>query len=69
VIEAAIEKPMRLVVYSRAELPVKDQSELKRELSQLLEIPVEHIFVKHSEELFPHEASYAERFTPVDEVA
>lgn len=67
--EAANDKPMRLFVYVQAELSLKEQSQLKQELSQLLEIPIDRISVKHSEENFPHEASYAERFTSVDEVA
>ena len=67
VMESANEKPVRLSVYNQHELPPKAHSRLKRELSELLEIPLERICVKCSAEAFPHEISCGGPLPSVDE--
>jgi hypothetical protein len=67
VTESASDKPMKLFMYLKPELPLKSHSKFKRELSKLLNIPFERIFIKNSEDYFPYEASFAENFPLVDE--
>jgi hypothetical protein len=67
VTESVNEKPMRLFMYLKPELPLKNHSMFKRELSKFLNIPFERIFIKNSEDHFPYEASFAENFPLVDE--
>jgi len=62
VIEAANNKPMRLAVYTMPE-----DARLKKELSRLLEIPIERIAVKNREESFPYESSYLDGAPAIDE--
>jgi hypothetical protein len=67
VTESVNEKPARLFMYLKPELPLKSHTRFKRELSKLLNIPFERIFIKSGEESFPYEASFAENFPLVDE--
>lgn len=73
VMESVNEKPVRLSVYSERELPAKAQELLKSELSSLLGIPSEHIFLKgrnfsETDEPFPFEAGFGEEhFLSIDE--
>jgi hypothetical protein len=67
VTESANDKPMKLFMYIKPELPLKSHSRFKHELSKLLNIPSERIFIKSSEDHFPYEASFAENFSLVDE--
>jgi len=66
-LESANEKPVRLTCYLRPELPPGAQSRLKRELSSLLEIPHERVFVKNSTESFPCESERGEHLPSIDE--
>jgi len=66
-LESANEKPVRLTCYLRPELPPAAQSRLKRELSSLLEIPPERVFVKNSAESFPCESGISEQLPSIDE--
>jgi hypothetical protein len=59
-LESANDKAMRLTSFIQSELPPKAQSRLKNELSALLEIPPERVFVKSSGESFSCEASCGE---------
>jgi hypothetical protein len=67
VTESANKKPMRLFMYLKPELPLKSHTRFKRELSKLLNIPFERIFIKSGEDHFPYEASFAENFPLIDE--
>jgi hypothetical protein len=67
VMEAAGNQIMKLSLYLMSEFQKRAQSQLKKELSQLLEIPFERISIKSSTEAFPHEVSWNESFSQVDE--
>lgn len=73
VMESANEKPVRLSVYHEGELPKKAQAFLKSELSSLLGMPPQHIFINgrnfsETDELFPFEAGSGEdHFPSIDE--
>jgi len=67
VMESANEKPVRLSVHLQPELPLKAHSQFKGELSRLLDIPIERIFVKPGEEPFPFEANCGEMMPSIDE--
>jgi hypothetical protein len=66
-LESANEKPVRLSCYLRPELPPSAQSRLKRELSSLLEIPSERVFIKNAENSFPCESERGEQLPSIDE--
>ena len=66
-LEAANGKPVRLTSYLRPELPPRAQSRLKRELSALLEIPPERVFVRNTEEAFPCESDKSEQLPSINE--
>ena len=65
VLESSGENPVRLSVFSQSELPQKTQLKYKNELSKLLGISPERIFIKSSNEQFPFEAG--EPLAAVDE--
>jgi hypothetical protein len=67
VTESANDKPMRVSVYIQDELSQKSNSKFKSELSNLFNIPPEHINIKNIEEPFPYESSFAESFSLIDE--
>jgi hypothetical protein len=67
VTESANDKLMRVSVYIQDELSQKSNSKFKSELSNLFNIPPEHINIKKIEEPFPYEASFAENFSSIDE--
>jgi len=67
VTESANDKPMRVSVYFQDELSQKGSSKVKSELSNLFNIPPEHINIKNITEPFPYEASFAENFSSIDE--
>jgi hypothetical protein len=66
-LESANEKPVRLTLYSQPDLPPAAQSRLKRELSSLLEIPSECVFIKNAESSFPCESERGEQLPSIDE--
>jgi len=66
-LESANDKPVRLTCYLRPDLPPVAQSRLKRELSSLLEISSERVFVKNSTESFPCESERGEQLPSIDE--
>jgi len=66
-LESANNKPVKLTCYLRPELPPAAQSRLKRELSSLLQIPSERVFVKNSEDSFPCESERGEQLPSIDE--
>jgi len=66
-LESANDKPVRLTCYLYPELPPTAQSRIKRELSSLLEIPPERVFVKNSEDSFPCESERSEQLPSIDE--
>ena len=57
-----LEPANRLSVYSRPGITPVQQAELVRELSALLEIAPERIFIKTQTEAFPFEAGYGDDF-------
>jgi len=67
VFESANEKITGISVYFQSKLSLKEQSKIKNELSQLLEIQSERIFIKTSEETFPFEAEFCGPSASVDE--
>jgi len=67
VTESANDKPMRVSVYIQDELSQKNHSKFKSELSNLFNVPPEHINIKNIEEPFPYESSFAESFSLIDE--
>jgi hypothetical protein len=67
VLESANDKPLRLSVYFWPELTQKRHKLFGRELSQLLEIPLERVYIKNKVESFPYEAGRKEPLTAVDE--
>jgi len=67
VTESANDKPMRVSVYFQDELSQKGSSKVKSELSNLFNIPPEHINIKNITEPFPCESSFAENFSLIDE--
>jgi len=67
VFESANEKITGISVYLQSKLSLKEQSKIKNELSQLLEIQSERIFIKTSEETFPFEAEFCGPSASVDE--
>jgi len=67
VTESANDKPMRVSVYIQDELSQKSHSVFKTELSNLFNIPPEHINIKKIEEPFPYESSFVESFSLIDE--
>ena len=60
VIESAGNKVNKLGLFTHSDLPQKEISLLKQELSKLLEIPLDRIFVKTSNEAFPFEFGFGE---------
>jgi hypothetical protein len=66
VFESANEKAAGLSVYFQPDPPLKAQSKIKNELSRLLEIPPERVFLKTSERTFPFEEEFAEPLASVD---
>jgi len=66
-LESANEKPVRLNCYLRPDLPPAAQSRLKRELSSLLEISSERVFVKNSAGSFPCESERGDQLPSIDE--
>jgi len=66
-LESANEKTVRLTCYLRPELPPAAQSRLKRELSSLLEISPECVFIKNVESSFPCESEKGEQLPSIDE--
>jgi len=67
VTESANDKPMRVSVYFQEELSQKGNSKIRSELSNLFNIPPEHINIKNIAEPFPYEASFAKNFSSIDE--
>ncbi|WP_461256318.1 hypothetical protein [Treponema sp. R80B11-R83G3] len=67
VMESVNEKPLRVSVYLQGELSQKSHSKFKSELSNLFNMPVEHINIINRTEPFPYEASFAENFSSIDE--
>ncbi|MCL2179811.1 MAG: hypothetical protein FWB83_01660 [Treponema sp.] len=65
VFESADNRLMRLTVYLQSENQKKNHSQFINDLSQVLEIPVDRISVKISDESFPYEG--ADQFASVDE--
>ena len=57
-----LEPANRLSVYIQPEIPAKEQTALVRELSALLEIAPERIFIKTQTEAFPFEAGRGDDF-------
>jgi len=67
VFEFAHNKIDRVIVFYTNEMPVKEQSLIKKELSSLFEIPLDRVFVKISSSSFPCEADSEEKFISIDE--
>jgi hypothetical protein len=68
IIDTANNHKNRLSVFMNSNILPKDLSSLKGELSSLLDIPPEHIFIKAGADDFPFEADSAEEtFTSIDE--
>ena len=67
VTESANDKPMRVSVYLQDELSQKSSSKIKSELSNIFNIPPEHVNIKNITEPFPYESSFAENFSLIDE--
>jgi len=67
VFESSNEKITGISVYLQSKLSLKKESIIKNELSQLLEIQSERIFIKTSDEAFPFEAEFGGTSTSVDE--
>jgi len=67
VTESANDKPMRVSVYLQDELSQKSNSKVKSELSNLFNIPPEHINIKNITEPFPYESSFSENFSSINE--
>jgi hypothetical protein len=68
VTESVNDKPLRVSVYLQHELSQKNHSKFKNELSNLFNVPSEHINIINSAEPFPYESSFADNFSLVDEV-
>jgi hypothetical protein len=60
VMESVNNRIKKLIIFSQSELAPSKISVLKKELSKLLEIPVESVFVKTSDETFPFESGFGE---------
>jgi hypothetical protein len=60
-------QPKTLNIYLHTELPKKAHLQLIKDLSAVLKIPSERIFIKCSAEHFPHEAGYMESHPSIDE--
>jgi len=67
VMESTGGKPAKVSVYYQPELPLKAHHQFKNELSALLEIPAEGIYIKTSEESFPFESGFGEEHPAIDE--
>ena len=67
VTESVNDKLLRISVYLQGELSQKSHPMLKSELSDLFNIPAEHINIINRTEPFPYEASFAENFSSIDE--
>ncbi|MCL2765041.1 MAG: hypothetical protein FWD40_07165 [Treponema sp.] len=67
ILESANEKPVRLIVYNRPMLEEKAHPQYKSELSELLGIQSERIFIRSSDDSFAHEACCDEPYTLIDE--
>jgi len=67
-LESAGNRAMKLTVYIQPELAIKEQRRLKDELSALLEIQPQRVFIKNSDMSFPCEADRAENTVSVDKV-
>jgi len=68
-LESANNRAMRLTACIQPELAPKEQRALKDELSLLLEIPHERVFVKSYGEPFPFEAGGGDNLRSIDEEA
>jgi hypothetical protein len=66
-LESANDKPVKLSCYISPDLSPVTQTRLKRELSSLLEIPLERVFIKNSAESFPCESGKSEQLSSIDE--
>jgi len=66
-LESANNRAMRLTVCLQPELVTKEQHRLKEQLSALLEIPPERVFIKNSELSFPCETDRADKISSIDE--
>jgi hypothetical protein len=67
VTESVNDKLLRVSVYLQGEPSQKSHSKFKSELSNLFNIPAEHINIISRTEHFPYEASFAENFSSIDE--
>jgi hypothetical protein len=67
VMEAAGGKLNRLTAYTQDELSCGEQDLLARELSGILGILPEHIFIKTRTDIFPCESGCGNIFSPIDE--
>jgi len=65
------ENKIKAVVYIQNDMTVKEKERLKKELSEVLEIPVKSVYVKRgaarSEDNFPCEAGFDDQFPLIDE--
>jgi len=67
IIESVNDKPVKITAYHQPELPQKAHRQLIKDLSALLEIPDERVFIKKSEESFPFESGHGEELISIDE--
>ena len=67
IFEFANEKIVRVSVCIQQELPSKDQYQLRTELSEVFNIPLERVNIRVSEETFPFEAEFCGSPASVDE--
>jgi len=67
VTESVNDKPLHVSVYIQGEFSRKSHSKFKSELSNLFNMPVEHINILNRTEPFPYEASFSENFSSIDE--
>jgi len=67
VTESVNDKLLRVSVYLQGELSQKSHSLFKSELSNLFNMPAEHINILNRTEPFPYEASFSENFSLIDE--
>jgi len=66
-LESANDEAMRLTACFQGELSSGEQFRLKRELSELLKIPPERVFVKKAAESFPCESQRGDMLPSIDE--
>ncbi|MCL2721717.1 MAG: hypothetical protein FWD47_10315 [Treponema sp.] len=68
VMEVANEKPVRVSIYLHSKIQQELYPQFKEEISRLLEIPIERVFLKQCDESFPYESClYDEPLPSIDE--